>query len=493
MKQVKLTLSLICLLAIAQTTFAQATLSVQGVIKNSDGSAVDNGKYSLTFKLYSVSSGGTAVWSETQNNIQVTGGIYSALLGAATPLDAPFNTTYYLGLAVDGGAELVPRTLLTSSPYALSLIGTGNVFPSSGSVGAGTIAPTAGYQLHTKNASGDGKLLVEGSTAAKLDFKKGANTASITYDGTNINVDNLNLSSYSPATLAVTSKLAVGQANVDASAAFKVAGTSILAGFLDVTVGASMSGGSHWFYGGGGSGSSGSFSGTNLSIRGTGAVHAEVFRATSDRRIKKNFHFSDAATDLSLLVRLQVTDYNYIDAVKSGHTLTKGFIAQELAQVFPQAVNFSTDFIPNTYSLSAKTALAAGKMTISMEKNHGFAVGDEVKLMMPDGEKIVTVAAVPAEKSFLVNWDAPAADKIFVYGKKVEDFHTVDYDRITTLNVSATQELARKVEILEKKLAASEAANTTLKTELTKKENEMKASAEKFDARLRALENKLSN
>ena len=97
----------------------QATLSIQGTIQKSFGGAVDDGKYSLTFKLYTVESGGTAVWSETQNGIEVIGGVYSALLGAATPITASFNTAYYLGISVDGGQELTPRTRLTSAPLRL--------------------------------------------------------------------------------------------------------------------------------------------------------------------------------------------------------------------------------------------------------------------------------------------------------------------------------------------------------------------------------------
>jgi hypothetical protein len=38
---------------------------------------------------------------------------------------------------------------------------------------------------------------------------------------------------------------------------------------------------------------------------------------------------------------------------------------------------------------------------------------------------------------------------LFVFGKRVDDFLAVDYDAISMLNVSATQELARRVETLE--------------------------------------------
>lgn len=512
-------LAFFCWFAFAQTAFAQATLSIQGIIQKSNGAAVDDGKYDLTFKLYTSTSGGTAVHTETQN-VSVAGGIYSAELGGgSTPLSAAFDQTYYLGVSVNGSAELVPRTRLTSSPYSLALLGTSNLFPGSGAIGAGTITPAAGYQMHLKSASAAGKLLIEGSTAANIDLKKGstvgnigfgtanndfilnpgANNTVLQYSGSTkltVNSNGVDIpgtftaANFSPATMAITTRMAVGQAAVDNNYALKVNGQmQIASGGLDIGGWFNAtSAGPHSFYTYNSSGNGGGFN-ADVSIRAAAAIHASIFRALSDRRIKKDLQASNAAADLSLLMRLNVTDYRYIDLVKNGNTLTKGFIAQEVEQVFPQAVNNSTDFIPNVYALSANTKFSAGKMTISLEKAHDFAVGDEVKLMLPDGEKKVIVAAVPSENAFLVNWDAPAADKIFVYGKQVNDLHTVDYDRIFTLNISATQELARKVALLEKE-------NAALRSELgaTKAENgQMKASVEKFDARLRALERSRMN
>jgi hypothetical protein len=182
---------------------AQANLSVQGTIQESTGAAVENGDYSLTFKLYTTETGGTPVWSETQSQVNIVGGVYSVVLGTVTPLTAAFDQTYYLGLTVGSGAELTPRTRLTSSPYALSLIGQDNKFPSTGPVGVGTASPKTGNELHVKDAAAAAQVLVEGATTSKIlmestdgteiEFKKGANTASITYDGNNINIENLNL------------------------------------------------------------------------------------------------------------------------------------------------------------------------------------------------------------------------------------------------------------------------------------------------------------
>lgn len=172
---------------------AQAGLVIQGSVQSVSGAPVDNGTYSMTFRLYETEIGGNPVWSETQDAVQVTGGIYSVSLGSVTPLTAPFNIVYYLGVSVSGADELIPRARLTSSPYAMSLLGETNLFPSTGSVGAGTVTPDPRVQLQTGNDQGTGRLLVEGSNDAAIRFKKGGNSASITFDGNKITISDMNL------------------------------------------------------------------------------------------------------------------------------------------------------------------------------------------------------------------------------------------------------------------------------------------------------------
>ena len=164
---------ILCLLfAGSATVQAQIALSVQGTVQNFDGTAVDNGEYDITFKLYETDAGGTAIW-ETTETVNVVGGVYSVLLGENTPLDIPFNTTYHLGITLPGGPELMPRAQLTSSPYALSVVGQDNTFPSTGPVGVGTTTPGAGQQLHVVgNTKLEGNLEVTGTvTGIEVDFE----------------------------------------------------------------------------------------------------------------------------------------------------------------------------------------------------------------------------------------------------------------------------------------------------------------------------------
>ena len=67
------------------------------------------------------------------------------------------------------------------------------------------------------------------------------------------------------------------------------------------------------------------------------------------------------------------------------------------------------------------------------------------------------------------------ATAVFVYRKEVNDFHTVDYEALSTLNISATQALVKEINDLK-------AQNTTLKTKLDKVETDMKADIETLKA-----------
>lgn len=111
---------------------AQATLSLQGILKKANGIALEDDTYPITFKIYVVDS--TQVkWMETQPEVEVISGIYSVILGKVTPLNLPFDKDYELGISI-GSQEMRPRVRLTSAPYALALRGSSNQFPSAGQV-----------------------------------------------------------------------------------------------------------------------------------------------------------------------------------------------------------------------------------------------------------------------------------------------------------------------------------------------------------------------
>lgn len=191
MKKILQLICLICLMLSSAEVCGQATLNIQGIVRKSTGANLDDGTYTMTFRLYTTSSGGTNIWSETHDNMDVTSGVYGAVLGLINPFTIPFDQPYFLGISVDGGAEVSPRLRLTASPYTLSLIGQSNIFPSTGTVGLGTTSPDTNAIMHVKNNTGTSRMTIEGKDTAVIVMKTRTNTAAITFNGSKISIPNL--------------------------------------------------------------------------------------------------------------------------------------------------------------------------------------------------------------------------------------------------------------------------------------------------------------
>lgn len=151
--------------------------------------------------------------------------------------------------------------------------------------------------------------------------------------------------------------------------------------------------------------------------------------------------------------------------------------------MFPEAVHKSSDFIPDIYDRALEFSVAGGKALVSLSKEHGLKVGDIVRLIMPDGEQELQVVSVPDLKSVLLSsFRGERPEWVFVYGKQVDNFLQVDYDRIHTLNVSATMELIRQMDA---------AVNDT--QAIKQETNAVKTHLDQLESRMRRLEAGISN
>lgn len=183
-----------------------------------------------------------------------------------------------------------------------------------------------------------------------------------------------------------------------------------------------------------------------VSIYATERIVGKFVISMSDERIKNVQGISDNEQDLATLQQIEITDYEYIDKVKEGNTQQKKVIAQQVAEVYPQAVNKQfTEVVPDIY----QTATMDEKGWVNLATD--LKVGEKVKILFAESEEVLEVLETNP-KGFRVS---PTADcqlltVIFIYGRQVDDFHTVDYDAISMLNVSATQQLAKENEELKR-------------------------------------------
>jgi hypothetical protein len=95
------------------------TMSYEGYLTDSSGTAL-TGTYSMVFSLYTASSGGSAIWTETQGSVSVSEGYFAVQLGSETAINLDFDQQYYLGINVEGDGEMTPRYTINSTAYARS-------------------------------------------------------------------------------------------------------------------------------------------------------------------------------------------------------------------------------------------------------------------------------------------------------------------------------------------------------------------------------------
>ncbi|HAB90548.1 MAG TPA: hypothetical protein DCF84_08425, partial [Bacteroidetes bacterium] len=219
----------------------------------------------------------------------------------------------------------------------------------------------------------------------------------------------------------------------------------------------SAAGGGWFANNGGGTGTYGAYN-FNVGIYCENDLIVSGFIATeSDARLKNISGVSDASSDLETLMSIEVTDYTLKDVIGQGGRDFKKVIAQQVEGVFPQAVNTTSNYIPNIYEAAKITN---GKIMVSAE----VTVGDKIKMFKEDGSELhVNVLATDAN-SFTV--DSDYEGQVFIYGKEVDDFRGVDYDALSMLNISATQELHRLIQDLQLENAELKNVNASFQNQL---------------------------
>jgi len=121
-----------------------AVIPIQGRLTDASGNPVRDGIYNITASIYG--SGGTLLCSDTDNNVEVSNGLFNMDIDSCTSANLN-GQQLYLGIQVDSDAEMTPRKAIYPVPYAWSL--------RPGAIISNTAA--SGHGLEVWSAAGGGK------------------------------------------------------------------------------------------------------------------------------------------------------------------------------------------------------------------------------------------------------------------------------------------------------------------------------------------------
>ncbi|MBU2554766.1 MAG: tail fiber domain-containing protein [Bacteroidetes bacterium] len=208
--------------------------------------------------------------------------------------------------------------------------------------------------------------------------------------------------------------------------------------------------GATYFYGG-----SGLITATtdfNVSIHAShGILTNGTFIATSDKRVKENI--TELQNSLDLIGKLRPVSYNKIDKVEQGSRLNYGFIAQEVEEVIPVAVNTGKGEVP----------------ILQPFEKVGFEDGVTYTILVKNGDDI--------KEQTYTKGDARPEGEIIVKSKTVDDFKSLTYDMIFTVAVDAIQEQQAEIETLQQQVEKLQTQNAVL-TQKTEAIDHLKAEVE---------------
>jgi hypothetical protein len=169
--------------------------------------------------------------------------------------------------------------------------------------------------------------------------------------------------------------------------------------------------------------------------------------ALSDIRIKKNVSNIDDISSLEKILRVEPKIYGYIDNIQRTNSNVYGFIAQQIRDILPEATELTTKFIPDIFKL---VKINENRINLNEEELKKIEIGDILEIYTKDNTYDVKVIKKDNDG---IEIDMNIKDNdIFIYGRQVKDFHIIDKSYLYTLNICATQELARIVEGLKERI-----------------------------------------
>jgi hypothetical protein len=204
--------------------------------------------------------------------------------------------------------------------------------------------------------------------------------------------------------------------------------------------------GAYWFY----------YGGTNWAVSGSLAPAISLlaygvistnggFTLASDIRIKKNIQLAENGS-LDIIDRIPIKSYDMIDEYRNGKRCSFNIIAQDINEIYPEAITYTRQFIPSVASKCSWIQVDETHIKINMPKPHGLIVGDLIEILLEDMSiKEANVVKIENDFIFIIdkweNFNLEISDEMVIYGKQVDDFQLVDKTKLAMLGLAGTKEL----------------------------------------------------
>lgn len=203
-----------------------------------------------------------------------------------------------------------------------------------------------------------------------------------------------------------------------------------------------------------------------FSIWATGAIHSATYVGASDRRIKKDIRSLRDSESLSKIRQLDTKAYKYLDPINRGHREVIGFIAQDVNTTIPEAVTTHKNFIPNEMrpiQVTWKTVNAKKKRMVLKEvlepnkyKFKMFLVNDS-KITSSETYDLITKDGKTFHNEYgEFTTEENLHTEVLLYGKEVDDFMSIDKQKIFAVAYSALQQVDKNQQSLIKRVTELE-------------------------------------
>ena len=204
-------------------------------------------------------------------------------------------------------------------------------------------------------------------------------------------------------------------------------------------------------------GISGASTNNSYSLYADGKIAALEFNAISDIRIKEIKNERNINDDLNIIKNIKTYDYEFLDKLEHRDIKKVGFIAQEIEKINKNFVNKSKRFIPNIYKIFRFINIDEIEIYNNTDININDILKIEVKLI--DNYEYFIVKVIDKQenkikiygKEYNYNKDNILFDEnIFIYGKYITNFLTIDINQILSINTNCIKYLVNKIENYDK-------------------------------------------